>query len=80
MEYKDCIIVTNNNQAIVLRATRAIVDNNNSTLFVYDNDDIIAVFSMSEVKAVIIAYLGDAEAVRNIIDAITNRKYDCIGC
>ena len=28
MEYKDCIIVTNNNQAIVLRATRAIVDNN----------------------------------------------------
>ena len=80
MEYKDCIIVTKDNQAIGLRATRAIVENNNSTLFVYDNDDIIAVFSLSEVKAAIIDYIGDAEAVQDIMDAITNAKIICTGC
>ena len=71
MNYKDCIIVTKENRGIALRATKLTVQNNDQVIVIYDDDDIMGIFSMSEIKAVIFAYLGDGQMVQSMIDAIT---------
>ena len=71
MNYKDCIIVTKNNRGISLRATKLTVQNNDQVIVIYDDEDIMGIFSMSEIKAVIFAYIGDEQMVQNIMDAIT---------
>ena len=71
MNYKDCIIVTKENRGIALRATKLTVQNNDQVIVIYDDEDIMGIFSMSEIKAVIFAQLGDGEMVQSMIDAIT---------
>ena len=71
MNYKDCIIVTKNNRGISLRATKLTVQNNDQVIVIYDDKDIMGIFSMSEIKAVIFTHLGDEQIVQNIMDAIT---------
>ncbi len=74
MNYKDCIIVTKGNKSIVLQATKLTVQNNDQIIVIYDDEDIKCIFSMSGIKAVIFAYIGDEQMVQNIIDAITSRS------
>lgn len=71
MNYKDCIIVTKENRGISLRATKLTVQNNDQVIVIYDDDDIMGIFSMSEIKAVIFAYIGDEQMVHSMMDAIT---------
>ena len=71
MNYKDSIIVTKNNRGISLRATKLTVQNNDQVIVIYDDEDIMGIFSMSEIKAVIFAYIGDEQMVQNMMDAIT---------
>ena len=71
MDYKDCIIVTKNNRGISLQATKLTVQNNDQVIVIYDDEDIMGIFPMSEIKAVIFTHLGDEQIVQNIMDAIT---------
>lgn len=71
MNYKDCIIVTKDNKGLSLRATKLTVQNNDQVIIIYDDEDIMGIFSMSEIKAVIFAYIGDEQMVQNMMDAIT---------
>ncbi|MBQ1778053.1 MAG: hypothetical protein IIZ93_07845 [Acidaminococcaceae bacterium] len=70
MNYKDCIIVTKENRGIALRATKLTVQNNDQVIVIYDDEDIMGIFSMSEIKAVIFADLGDGQMAQSMIDAI----------
>lgn len=71
MNYKDCIIVTKNNKGISLRATKLTIQNDNQIIIIYDNEDIMGVFSTSEIKAAIFSYIGDEQMVQTMMDAIT---------
>lgn len=71
MNYKDCIIVTKENRGIALRATKLTVQNNDQVIVIYDDEDIMGIFSISEIKAVIFAYLGNEQMVQSMMDAIT---------
>ncbi len=73
MNYKDCIIVTKDDVAMTFRSTRVTVENHGQFICVYDNDDIMCIYAMSEIKAVIIVDCGDVQIVQNMIDAITNK-------
>lgn len=74
MNYKDCIIVTKENRGITLRATKLTVQNNDQVIIIYYNEDIMGIFSLSEIKAVIFAYIGDEQMVHRMMDVITNRS------
>lgn len=78
MDHKDCIIVYKNGKGIALRATQMTVretqmtvENIDLTLTVYNGDDLMAIVPLDEIKTVIFADCGDAEAISAMIEAIS---------
>ena len=71
MEHGDCIIVYKNGKGISLRATRLAVENTNKMITVYNDDDLMAIAPLDEVKTVIFADCGNAENVKAMIEAIS---------
>ena len=72
IEYQDCIIVYKNGKGISLRATRLTVENADKLITVYNGDDLMAIVPLSEIKTVVFADCGSADAVGNLIEAISS--------
>ena len=73
MNYRSCLIALQSNRGISLRATKITVENHDKILCVYDNDEIMAIFQLSDIKAVLFADCGSAEMEQNMLDIITGK-------
>ena len=71
IEYKDCIIVYKNGEGISLRATRLTVENADKLITVYNGDDLMAIVPLDEIKTVVFADCGSADAIGTLIEAIS---------
>ena len=74
MEYRDCIIVYKSGQAIILKANRLAIENEKKFAYVYDNENVMAIVALDEIKTVLFADMGDAEAAKAMVDAINGVK------
>ena len=72
--YKDCVIVYKSGKGIVLRATKMTVINKDSVILVYDDDVIMAVVPLSEIKTVLFCEASDAEKLCEAISEGNNAK------
>jgi hypothetical protein len=71
IEYQDCIIVYKNGKGISLRATRLTVENADRLITIYDGDNLMAIVPFDEIKTVVFADCGSADAVEKLIEAIS---------
>ena len=71
MEYQDCIIVYKNGKGISLRATRLTVENADKMITVYNGDDLMAIVPLDEIKTVVFADCGGADAIGQLIETIS---------
>ena len=74
MEYRDCIIVYKDGQAIILKANRLAIENEKKFAYVYDNESVMAIVALDEIKTVLFADIGDAEVAKAMVDAINGVK------
>ena len=74
MNYKDCIIVTNDNEGVMLRATRMTVDNGENFLWIYDGENLMGAFNTEQIKAAILMSIDDPHMVNMLMDVLTGRK------
>lgn len=60
-----------NGKGISLRATRLTVENADKLITVYNGDDLMAIVPLNEIKTVIFANCGSADAVGELIETIS---------
>lgn len=69
---KDCVIVYKNGKGIALRATRMTVEDADGMMVtVYDDNGLMAIVPLAEIKTVIFADCGTAEMINSMIEAIS---------
>ena len=75
MEYRDCIIVYKDGQAIILKANRLAIENEKKFAYVYDNESVMAIVALDEIKTVLFADTGGPEMAQAMVDAINGVKH-----
>ena len=79
MEYRDCIIVYKDGQAIILKANKLAIENEKKFAYVYDNENVMAIVALDEIKTVLFADIGAAEIAQAMVDAINGVKQMTLG-
>ena len=79
MEYRDCIIVYKSGQAIILKANRLAIENEKKFVYVYDNENVMAIVALDEIKTVLFADAGGPEMAQAMVDAINGVEQMTLG-
>ena len=80
VDYRDCIIVYKSGQAIILKANRLAIENEKKFVYVYDNENVMAIVALDEIKTVLFADTCGSEMTQIILDAINGVKDMTLEC